>query len=63
MAVQEVLDLQSGSVIELDHLAGEAVDIFINNHLLAKGEVVVVDDRFGVRVTQILANGNGKGLH
>lgn len=64
MAVQAVLELQAGSVIELDHLAGEAVDIFINNHLLAKGEVVVVDDRFGVRVTQIMAatNGNGKGM-
>jgi len=69
MAVQEVLDLQAGSVIELDHLAGEAVDIFVNNHLLARGEVVVVDDRFGVRITQIIAggkgngNGNAKGLH
>lgn len=61
MSVQEVLDLQSGSVIELDHLAGEAVDIFINSHLMARGEVVVVDDRFGVRITQILAKRNGNG--
>ncbi|MBN2555750.1 MAG: flagellar motor switch protein FliN [Anaerolineales bacterium] len=61
MSVQEVLDLQSGSVIELDHLAGEAVDIFVNSHLMARGEVVVVDDRFGVRITQILAKRNGNG--
>jgi len=51
--VKDVLRLSPGSVIELDKLAGEPVDIFVNSKLIAKGEVVVIDENFGVRVTEI----------
>ena len=54
-SVKEILDLSSGSVIELDKLAGEPVDILVNNRLIAKGEVVVIDENFGVRITDILS--------
>jgi len=53
MALRQILDLQQGSVVELDRLAGEAVDIFVNDRLVAMGEVVVVDDKFGVRITEL----------
>jgi flagellar motor switch protein FliN/FliY len=53
LTIKEVLALGPGSVIELDKLAGEPVDILVNNRLIAKGEVVVVDENFGVRVTDI----------
>ena len=54
-SVKEILDLTSGSIIELDKLAGEPVDILVNNRLIAKGEVVVIDENFGVRITDILS--------
>ncbi|MED4968577.1 flagellar motor switch phosphatase FliY [Parageobacillus toebii] len=54
-SVQEILSLSSGSIIELDKLAGEPVDILVNNKLIAKGEVVVIDENFGVRVTDIIS--------
>lgn len=54
MQLREVLELQDGSVIELDRLAGDPVDVYINDHLFAKGEVIVVDDNFGVRITQLI---------
>jgi flagellar motor switch protein FliN len=54
-SVKEVLELTSGSVIELDKLAGEPVDILVNNRLIAKGEVVVIEENFGVRITDILS--------
>ncbi len=57
MPLRQVLELQSGSVIELDRLAGDPVDVFVNNRLIARGEVVVVDDKFGVRVTELVSNG------
>ncbi|MAT42958.1 MAG: flagellar motor switch protein FliN [Anaerolineaceae bacterium] len=59
MMLREVLELQHGSVVELDRLAGDAVDVFVNNRLIARGEVVVVDDKFGVRITELI-NKNGK---
>lgn len=52
-SIQELLSLSPGSVIELDKLAGEPVDILVNRKLIARGEVVVVDENFGVRVTDI----------
>ncbi|MFT8362610.1 MAG: flagellar motor switch phosphatase FliY [Sporolactobacillus sp.] len=52
--VREVLELGPGSIIELDKLAGEAIDILINSKYIAKGEVVVVDENFGIRITEIL---------
>ena len=54
-SVKEILELSSGSIIELDKLAGEPVDILVNNRLIAKGEVVVIDENFGVRVTDIVS--------
>ncbi|MFF5993324.1 flagellar motor switch phosphatase FliY [Lysinibacillus sp. KU-BSD001] len=54
-SVKEILELSSGSIIELDKLAGEPVDILVNNRLIAKGEVVVIDENFGVRITDILS--------
>lgn len=53
--VKEILGVSQGSIIELDKLAGEPVDILINNKLIAVGEVVVIDENFGVRVTDILS--------
>ena len=55
MTVKEVLSLGPGSVVELDKLAGEPVDLRVNDQLVARGEVVVIDDKFGIRVTEILA--------
>jgi len=63
MSVRQVLDLQKGSVVELNRIAGDAVDIFVNDHLIAKGEVVVVDDKFGVRILEMVSpthNNNGE---
>jgi flagellar motor switch protein FliN len=53
--VKEILGVSQGSIIELDKLAGEPVDILINNKLIAVGEVVVIDENFGVRVTDIIS--------
>jgi flagellar motor switch protein FliN/FliY len=55
LAIKDVLALGPGSVVELDKLAGEPVDILVNDRLIAKGEVVVVDENFGVRVTDIVS--------
>lgn len=54
MTVQEVLALARGSVIQLDRLVGEAIDIFVGERRFAQGEVVVLGEQFGVRVTRIL---------
>lgn len=53
--IREILDLSPGSIVELDKLAGEPVDILVNEKLIAKGEVVVIDENFGVRVTDIVS--------
>lgn len=58
LTVSEVLGLGPGSVIELDRLAGEPVDILVNDRLIARGEVVVVDENFGVRVVEVVRRGN-----
>ena len=52
-SIKEVLELSNGSIVELDKLAGEPVEIQVNGHFLAKGEVVVIDENFGVRITEI----------
>jgi flagellar motor switch protein FliN/FliY len=52
--IKDILELSQGSIVELDKLAGEPVDILVNNKLIAKGEVVVIDENFGVRVTDIV---------
>jgi flagellar motor switch protein FliN/FliY len=55
MAIEDILNLGPGSVVELDKLAGEPVDLLVNNKLLAKGEVVVIDENFGVRITSMIS--------
>ena len=55
MSIQELLNLGPGSVVELDKVAGEPLDILINERLVARGEVVVVNDKFGIRITDIVS--------
>ena len=54
--VKDILELNRGSLVVLDKLAGEQVDVFVNGECIAKGDVVVVEDNFGVRITEILKN-------
>ena len=54
LLIRDILDLSAGSIIELDKIAGEPVDLFANGMLVARGEVIVIDDNFGVRVTEII---------
>ena len=53
--IKDILGMGEGTIIELDKLAGEPVDILVNHKPIAKGEVVVIDENFGVRVTEILS--------
>jgi flagellar motor switch protein FliN/FliY len=55
LSIQELLQLGPGSVIELDKVAGEPLDILVNDRLVARGEAVVVNDKFGVRITDIVS--------
>ena len=55
MSVREILDLGVGSIVELERMTGESVDILANGKLVAKGGIVVIDDTFGVRVTEVIA--------
>lgn len=52
--LEEVLALAAGSVVQLDRLAGEAVDVLVNGELVARGEVLVIDENFGVRITELV---------
>ena len=54
MTIQDLLQLGQGSVIELEKLAGEALDIYVNGKHVAKGEAVIVNEKFGVRLTEII---------
>lgn len=54
MQVNQLLKLGRGAVVELDRRVGEAIDIYVNNRLVARGEVVVVEDRLGVTMTEII---------
>ncbi len=54
MQVSQLLKLGRGAVVELDRRVGEAIDIYVNNRLVARGEVVVVDDKLGVTMTEII---------
>jgi len=54
MTIKQILQLGQGSVIELDSQAGQPMDIYINGYLIAQGEVVVVDERYGIRLTEII---------
>jgi flagellar motor switch protein FliN/FliY len=57
MQVSQLLKLGRGAVVELDRKVGEAIDIYVNNRLVARGEVVVVDERLGVTMTEIIKGG------
>ncbi|WP_341912564.1 flagellar motor switch protein FliN [Ferrovibrio terrae] len=59
MQVSQLLKLGRGAVVELDRKVGEAIDIYVNNRLVARGEVVVVEDRLGVTMTEIIKGGRG----
>jgi flagellar motor switch protein FliN/FliY len=55
ISIRNLLQLSQGSVIELDRLAGEAMDVMVNDTLIAHGEVVVVNDKFGIRLTDVIS--------
>lgn len=55
VTVRELLQMTQGSIIELDRLAGEPLDVFVNGVRVARGEVVVVNERFGVRLTEVVS--------
>lgn len=55
MLIKEILELAEGSIVELDKIAGESIDLMVNNKLVAKGEVVVIDENFGIRITAIVS--------
>ena len=54
LAIQDILDLEKGSIIEFDKLAGETVDLLVNDKKFAEGEVVVIDEHFGIRITNLV---------
>lgn len=56
-AISEIIDLQPGAVVDLDRSASEPIDVVIGDKLIAHGEIVVVDDRYGVRITEIVQDG------
>jgi len=58
VSVAQLLQLSQGSVLELDRKVGEAIDIYVNNRLVARGEVVIVDERLGVTMTEIIKDGD-----
>ncbi|MGQ0554695.1 MAG: flagellar motor switch protein FliN [Nitrospiraceae bacterium] len=55
MAIRDLLQLAQGSVIELDKIAGEPMEVMVNNKLVARGEVVVVNEKFGIRLTDVVS--------
>jgi flagellar motor switch protein FliN/FliY len=55
MLIRELLQLQSGSVVELSKLAGESLDVVINDKVIARGEAVVVNEKFGIRLTEVVS--------
>lgn len=57
MQIKDILELERGYVIELDKLASEPVDVFVNNKKIAEGEVVVIDKHFGIRITNLIDAG------
>jgi flagellar motor switch protein FliN/FliY len=62
MPLSQILELQHGSVVELDRLAGDPVDIFVNDCMIARGEVVIVDYKFGVRITEMVSSRNRRAV-
>jgi flagellar motor switch protein FliN len=58
LPIREILELSSGSIVDMKRVMGEPVEVFVNDKLLAKGEIVVLEDVLGIRITQIM-KGNG----
>lgn len=58
MPISQLIKLTPGSVVELDRLAGEPLDVLANGRLVARGEVVVMNDRYGLRLTEVVSDGN-----
>jgi len=58
MSVRELLSLNPGAIVELDRAAGSPADLLVNGRLIARGEVVVVDENFGIRITEIISPGS-----
>jgi flagellar motor switch protein FliN/FliY len=54
MTLKEILDLSEGSIVELDRLAGEPLDLKVGDQLIAQGEVVAIDDNYGLRITNVV---------
>ncbi|MBT7109091.1 MAG: flagellar motor switch protein FliN, partial [Methylococcales bacterium] len=52
--IRDILQLSEGSIVELDRIAGESIDVLVNNTAVARAEVVVVNERYGIRLTQVL---------
>jgi flagellar motor switch protein FliN/FliY len=55
LSLKEVLEMAEGSILELDHLVGEPLSLYVNEQLIAQGEVVTVDDKYGLKVTNLIA--------
>lgn len=55
ISIRNLLQLNQGSVVELDRAAGESLDVFVNNTLVAHGEVVVINEKFGIRLTDVIS--------
>ncbi|MER8149684.1 flagellar motor switch protein FliN, partial [Acinetobacter baumannii] len=55
ISIRNLLQLNQGSVVELDRIAGESLDVMVNGTLIAHGEVVVVNDKFGIRLTDVIS--------
>ncbi|MEJ2199955.1 MAG: flagellar motor switch protein FliN [Desulfuromonadaceae bacterium] len=53
--IKDLLEMQEGSIIELDKLAGEALDVYVNGQLIARGEAVLVNEKFGIRLTDVVS--------
>jgi flagellar motor switch protein FliN/FliY len=58
LTIKDILELGPGSIVELDKLSGEPVDIIVNGKLMAKGEVVVIDENFGIRISNVVIEKN-----
>ncbi len=56
MTIKELINLFPGSVVELDRMAGESCDLYVNDVMIGKGEVVVINDNFGLRITEIISS-------
>ena len=61
--VKEILDFNSGTILILDKLAGESVEIVVNDKLIARGEVIQIDDNYGVRITEIINHRKSRGFN